>query len=213
MSFPTTSVIDNFNRADGGLGAAWQADSAGDSALAILTNQIVGVANLAAAAYTVAKYANNQEAFVDVPVVDATAGAFVQLNLRADGLALNNVYFLRYHHDTGQWEFRKRVAGGASAQFGTPVTQAITAGDTIGFSVIGSTLTAYRKTGGVWTQIMQTVDSSVPGTGGDLIGMQISSGASALARLDNFGGGVVAHHLAPSVAAGIAPGIRPGMRG
>lgn len=200
MSFPSTSVLDNFNRADGAIGANWpDKPTSSYSPLTISSNQAAGsVGNNGS--FWITSFAGDQEIFTDVPVIPSSAGN--TFDIWARGTGLNGSGKLNAY--MGQWavtgtamKLFKFVAG-AATQLGTTVTQAMANGDGLGISCVGTTITLWYRSGpaGTWTSVIQVTDSAVSGAG--QIG--ISSQGSSTMRFDNFGGG------APS--GGGSPGFR-----
>ena len=88
-----------------------------------------------------------------------------------------------------EWAFRSYTNGGGAQISGSAVTQTFAAGDQIGVSMRGSTLSAYRKPsgGGSWTLITQITDTDHNRAGG--IGYEVGGGTSQI--FDDLRGGTV----------------------
>ena len=121
------AVSDDFNRADGALGANW-ANSMGTSAPAISSNKVVGqnASNYGAAHWTANSFSNDH----------ASQIVFVTTNYLAAGVR---------HATGGNWygyfshgEIQKCVGGSVTSLVSRT---AASAGQTIGLSVAGTTLT------------------------------------------------------------------------
>lgn len=97
-------------------------------------------------------------------------------------------YGLIYIAGTG-WQLRRYDAGASTVLGTTVTTPALASGDSIGMSVVGSTLTAYRKpAGGSWTALFTRTDTTY--SAGGQIGVELGD-TTATMRLDDFGGGDV----------------------
>lgn len=88
-----------------------------------------------------------------------------------------------------------KTIGGSNTQLSSSVAYgAPSAGDGIGFSAVGTTLTSWLNTGGVWTVLESITDSSI--TGAASIGFDNNTPTNFI---DSFGGGTVI--LAPGTPA------------
>jgi hypothetical protein len=187
MAFPTNStVLDNFNRANGGPGTNWS-NYYGDSACAIVSNALTGIASSYGGSYwNVTTFGPDCEIYYDVP----TAAAGDALNLVARGANMGggspNGYTIYITPNTGVWTFG-RLDAGAFTQLGATVTQVVSNADAVGMSVVGSTITAYYKaSGGSWTSIATRTDTTYSAAGN--FGFELQN---ATLRIDNFSGGTV----------------------
>jgi hypothetical protein len=200
MAFPTTSVLDDFNRADGLLvdtGTNWSNDTfnygAGSTALTIVSN---------VAAPTNASYG---EAYWDVGTFGPDSEAYGTITtLPHEGGDMGLAICVQSPDTTGADGYRliyKRLAGTDTVEIrrvdngnnpgtliGSITSQEIAAGDSLGLEKIGSTVAAYYKAAaGSWTLLTSGTDSTY-GTG--FIGLySFSTGTNG--RWDNFGGGTV----------------------
>jgi hypothetical protein len=195
MAFPTTSVLDNFNRSDEGPppSASWAADPYNDSepGLEVVSNQVRGSAwELCSSYYSASTYGEDSEAYVTVVDLPADS-AVVMLGCRIQDPDSANVdaYVLEYTQldapDTDEWKLY-RVVNDAWTQLGATVEQDLSAGDKIGLEAIGSTIKAYQYTGGSWSEVMSRSDSNVSGAGYLALSIQ-----NADRDCDDFGGGTV----------------------
>ena len=67
----------------------------------------------------------------------------------------------------------------------------MSAGDSIGMSMVGSTITVYYKaSGGSWTSLGTRTDSTYTAAGRLQLGQWLSSSGVA-STIDNFGGGAI----------------------
>lgn len=186
MGFPTTSVVDTFTRA-APLGANWVSPAgSGSGTVTITSNQVSGGTANSDAVYTAAGAVLNAEVFFTVPVLPGSSN-WVQAVLRASTSdnGLTNAYYCRVTPATSTWDLRKRVSGAASTSI-VSVSTGFTAGDKIGFEIVGNRLAGYRYTLGAWTQVVNVVDNSITASG--YIGLTISDDTQTV-RLDDFGGG------------------------
>jgi hypothetical protein len=189
MAFPTTAVLDNFNRANGALGASWTSGFYGDgTTLGVNSNQLANSATAwAGSYYNVASYGPDCEIYFDIPTKDTGGSASFVLWLRAGGTLTGNPTGYYMTCDGGVWSIRRADGTGSDTQLGSTFFQTITNGDSLGFSAVGSTLTAYYKAGaGSWTTLTTRTDSTYSAAGKLVIEIQ-----SNIVRLDNFGGGTI----------------------
>lgn len=193
MAFPTTSLLDDFNRANiqlNGDGNWTSPMITGDSALSVESNVVSGAGSFASAYWSVAAFGANQEAYVTVSTKPGTGEAVeVWGRITGGGGSSVSAYFVDVSIAAGadQWRIWKSVSGTQSALGASAVSQEINAGDSIGIEISGSTITAYYKTGGTWSSVTSVSDSDVTGTGN--IGMVLQG---TTARLDDFSGGTLA---------------------
>lgn len=191
MAFPTTSILDNFNRANQGPppSASWGGDafSGVASQLKVISNQLANGAGAFSSAYwSAATFGPDSEVYCTVNTLPANGNelAFFVARLTTPGATATAVAL--YTQAPNFWQFYK-IVGGAQTALGASFTQAISAGDSIGFAIVGTQYQAwYKAAAGAWTQIQTLSDASVAGTG--VIGLEMQT---AVTMLDDFGGGTV----------------------
>jgi hypothetical protein len=205
-AFPTNAnVIDNFNRADGNLSGSTTSSGATWSTIGInqssngLTNAGNEMAEPSSGQQGLlsSTYGPDTEMYVDVTTLP-TSGNYVFMTERISGGGTGTwngygMIYIKGSPDT--WQLRK-YTGGVQA-VGSPLatgSQSISAGDSIGFSVIGNTLTAwYKPVAGSWISIITATDSTYTGAGQ----MGFELGDTTL-RLDNLSGGNVVTNQPPA---------------
>lgn len=193
MAFPTTGVLDGFNRADGALGSNWTAEPWNDTAtgFAISSNTVRGNAATFSydwAWYNAASYGPDVEVYIDVTVAGSSEYYLAARITSPSGSASTGDGYAVYQKGT-ILQFA-RFDNGAETILGSDDTvTTLATGDGFGFEIIGSTLTAYRRVSGVWSQYGTTRTDSTYSAGG-FIGMGLYED-SRTAQLDNFGGGTV----------------------
>jgi hypothetical protein len=201
VNFPTTSVLDTFVRADENPlsdGGKWTVSDSSHSAMKIVSNKAIASGITGADYWNPTTFGSDSEAYVDVTSLpSASQGVFVGCRAQNAGPASTTLtaYKLSWLNTaSSQWQLMSLVngSGGAIASWTGPLI----AGDSIGMSVVGSTITAYRKTGGSWSAIGSFVDTSVVGVGNILFGTGTSSGAA----FANFGGGSYVYPLGSGIA-------------
>lgn len=187
MSFPTTSILDNFNRADttditGSL--SWVTDPFFLTPLGISGNRC---ANYGGGPQGVLWNNTYTDAEAYITLIDV----FYDNNNVAVGAryVTDNGYFLYFSNGNGTQTlgFYKHVSGTAS-QIGTNISVSLVSGDKIGLSVIGTTLTAYTYTSGAWSSVGTQTDST-HSSGGAL--WLFANERASVTDLDDFGGGTV----------------------
>lgn len=209
MSFPTTSILDDFNRAN-------ETPIAGNWTLPFTTNseslnlssnsmRYAGTVNLTASAYwNPTTYGPDCEVFVtDLNIVSS---GFVRLILRGTnpGNAWNG-YSVAIPY-TGSAQFL-RSDNGTATQLSTFTGPSLRPGQSVGFRMTGSLMTAYLNDGSSseWRSLGSTYDPTYTTAG--FIGIEISGQSTH--GLDNFGGGNVSVSPPPAIAS-ISMGGRGG---
>jgi len=195
VPFPTTSLLDNFNRANGALGSNWTAGTiTGETgAPTIVSNTAQGgtSGSSLSANWNVTSFGPDSEVYATV-TSKITSGLSSGMQLRARyNAGSKNTYTVYAEADTGTdtWTLFK-VSNSAYSQLGATFSQEFAVGDAIGLSVVGTTLTAYYKaSGGSWTALTTRTDSTFSAAG--LIGMELEPGSGTFGSWDDFGGGTV----------------------
>lgn len=182
MAFPTnTTLLDDFNRADGPIGSAWTW-GVGDGEIS--TNQAHGTGAENFGRYASPTFNEDQEAFVTISVKGTTEFDRAGVTLRAG--AGPNGYLLYYSERTAATDVYRigRFDAGVYVDLANVTGPELTAGDKIGGSAFANTITLYLFNSGSWTQILSVIDSTYVGPG--LIGFY-SIGTTAM--FEDFSGG------------------------
>lgn len=187
MAFPTTSILDDFNRAS--LGTNWTQGLLGDSDLAIDSSTAAdgsGSGLWCAARWNVATYGADTEAFATIlESVSATRALLGRLDVSGgesapDGYSVefNNTAFCK------AW----RLDNGVATKLGSDFTVSGYGVDSqIGIEIVGTTITVYHKaSGGSWSVVTTRTDSTYSAAG--YIGLELYDNVT---RTDDFGGGTV----------------------
>lgn len=183
MSFPTTSVLDNFNRADGALGANWSAAGAVPAytgGAAVVSNQCsnTGVAD-DSRIWAASVFGPNSEAYFTFESNGGYKGVILRL-VNANTTSASGYMVL---FDNNFYRIDNNVATSIGTYSGAA---AWNTGVKLGASIVGSTLTAYQDTGGGFAALTGTVtDATYSAAGG--IGFYLTT----TSPLDDFGGGTV----------------------
>lgn len=102
------------------------------------------------------------EVYADIGQASAAGPFAVLARIQNPGAATFSAYALEV--TTAQMKIRRWVSGVATDLATIPT--AVASGDSIGLSVVGSTLTAWRKPlGGAWTQVGAVTDTVIPTAG------------------------------------------------
>jgi hypothetical protein len=200
MAYPTTPILDNFNRADGAIGSNWIAGF-GDSIPAISTNAAKGATSgwygaVWAPSGTPAIFGPDCEVRYTLTAGD-TAGSQQAMVLARLTNPTNGSTFAGYSARiaTSQPQIGKFTAGGgtyAALASGGAVTPA--AGDGIGLECIGNVINLYYAPAGAWpgTPTLTFTDNSSPITGAGAIGVDWNQSAANSNGMEDFGGGSLA---------------------
>lgn len=200
MAFPTTSILDDFTRANSGsLGANWTDAFEGSptSGWQIISNQAAqdDTAFFESSYWSASTFGPNLEAYCTLRYnITTTTRLEVWGRITSPG-ASNNAYIFRLGRsaDATAFGWEKNVAGVNSAIGADIVHAAGATGDRVGIELNGTSLQAYYDTGSGWTALGSGyTDSSLTGAGN--IGMR----GRSTAVIDDFGGGNILT-FAPSV--------------
>lgn len=189
MAFPTTGILDNFNRAnENPIDPPWtNGIYVFDNPLAIDTNALVRPGAAYGSAFLTGPYGPDVEAWavVDTPSTD---GMELAVKIANTGGTVTDFYMVHIAGHTGTWQFWKS-SGGVQSTISSPFAGvgSMSAGDSFGFEVIGDDLTAYFKpAAGAWSAPLFTGnDSEFSGLSGGL-GLLFQN---ATWRIDTVGGG------------------------
>lgn len=184
-SFPCSAILDNFNRANGGpppsasWTTAWRPSTTG---FTVDTNTIVGSTGGDNSTYWNTTFGPDVEVYVTM--TDSTSGSYRGLAARlvSEGTSGVDGYEIVAF---GNEIFVQRVDDNSNTTLGTVISQTYTIGDSMGMSIIGSTITVYYKVGaGAWTSLGTRTDSTYSAAG--KIGLR-----SENIHWDDFGGGTM----------------------
>lgn len=195
-TFPTTPVLDSFNRSNGAP-SGWTGAAFGDAnGITINTNAATsGAAAFGAAFYNVNTYknaVNGVEAFYTISTLPGSAKtARIVICDTSTCASSQNAYYLILTPSSSNWDMEKLVAG-AGTQLGVQFSQAISAGDRVGLSVVENagtnTITSWIcPAAGTCTVAGTRTDTSNLSKKWS-IGVELEDNT---VRIDNFGGGTV----------------------
>jgi len=188
MSFPTTPILDNFNRPDCGPppGADWLNDiDTVQPGLIVDTTQCAGSSPVD---LNLSYWATQIEPDCEVYVTISTACGPLDsewLGWRISMPDWSNLdgYIMYVNHALNEITVEARVGGGPASSI--TFSQAVNDGDSIGISMVGDVVTVYyRPVGGAWGALGTFTDDTYATAGYLMLGVNGNTG-----RLDNFGGG------------------------
>jgi parallel beta-helix repeat protein len=188
-TFPSTTVLDNFNRANGVLTSPW---------VGMNNSQMYINTNAAAAGPASGRWQSryegsgpftDSESYATLAVLDDWQLVGVRVQQTTAGSGLNSGYYAQY--GGGTFNITKKV-NNVETSLGT-MSLTLAAGDKIGIRVIGNTITAYSYQSGTWTLRLTATDSTF--TSGYLAMEQGTANSSQTGRLDDFGGGNIANAI------------------
>ena len=138
-SAAATLATDNFNRADGGLGAGWTAIS--DGAMSIASQQVIGtVGQNTGEIRTGETYASDQFSQISVTSTALSGGQWIAAAVRMQNSG-QNAYAGLYYWNFGSPELMLFLrTGGAWTQLNAVNTAALAAGTTLKLQAVGSTI-------------------------------------------------------------------------
>lgn len=196
MAFPLSAILDDFNRADANpAGGSWTGvTSFGVGDVQIVSNTLKGVANAAGGCFaywnTIMSGAD-AEAYCTIPTLPAT-NEYLDIGIRCVDMATAvtiDGYNVRLTKLSGTDTIvMNRIVNGALTALHT-TNQEVSAGDSIGISAIGSTISYYYKaSAGAWTLLGSVTDTTYTAAGYNAVGI---GGTAPSVAIDDFGGGVV----------------------
>lgn len=190
MAFPTTSVIDAMTRTETPLSDAGKWAGKAFTTDVDINDTSTGAVNSSTISWSSAYRGDiTPGADTEIFVTRAVVNAEVELlaRIQSPNSAGADGYLMDISGST--WSIW-RIDNVAQTQVGSSATQATSAGDSIGFELIGSALKGYRKpSGGAWNQtpIISVTDATYNIAG--RIGMVAGPGTTG--RMTDFGGGTV----------------------
>lgn len=195
MAFPTTPLLDTFNRANENPvsgGGNWLSPlKNGQNFLQLVSNTVTTQAiEQRCSSYWSASFTADQEVYCDIPDFESLLSLHIRQS-SPDTISRDG-YSIELSGLTGPGNiafFRSDSASDTS--IGSTISASFTVGDGIGLSIVGSTLSVYQRAGasGTWLLLGTATDSTH--ASGNFIGVEGFS-FSLNPLLDNFGGGIVA---------------------
>jgi len=179
--FPTTNVLDDFNRPDGQLGGQWLVDTPG--AYTIAGNQLAYSTGDPGVMIWPAQFGATQEAFITFGTVESTDMEH-ELILKSQGGMVQECESIQVDYTSGGVDV-VRCTGGNFVYIGT-VNVTFSVGDQLGARARADGMVEIYKNG----TLLQTLDANAwPfAKGGGRIGFA-SYGVMKAGAFDNFGGG------------------------
>jgi len=184
---PTSPVLDNFNRANGGAGSKWTViKSTGFALMNVSGNTAVdsSTTNYAWNYWNAASFGPDVEAYITVA---SYAGDTIRVGARVTPGTTYSGYFVSVS-PTGGWSIIRIDNGGSPVTLASGVTQTVASGDKIGIRIVGSVVTALHYTSTGWTQALSynTNSDSVRYTSAGRVAIEFRAGA-----FDDFGAGTI----------------------
>lgn len=198
MAFPTTGLLDNFNRADDLTpppGANWtNTVVSGDVGMQLVGNALTfGSAALSSNYWNVSTFGPNCEVYAGTVATPPSAnGAYLELFARVSnpgGGTLTGYSFRYTQAAASTWELN-RWDNGAKTVIASGSTGAMAANDKLGLECTNSQISGYRFTGGSWAQKATVSDATYAGAG--FIGLRVNDSAADGFEWDDFSGGSIA---------------------
>jgi hypothetical protein len=167
IAYPTTVVLDTFNRANTGPppSASWTTFGS-TGGLIISTNKCMGSDAGYNNAYWNATTYTDAEVYATVSVKSGTLGIYTRAqNISGDSV---DCYLLEYVPVAVVTDniYIGRLDDGVATVLGAVIELEVAAGDSIGMSTVGNTITVYHKpAAGEWTKLTTRNDPTYPNAG------------------------------------------------
>lgn len=194
MAFPTTSILDSFNRADEGPppSASWYSTNWPpiEFSLQVIDNQCAIYDTVSPNKHGDSAWNTlvgpDCEAYVDI--INSTGSFSVSLWIRVQDKDTKTLGAYLVTCGPSSMELAKWSSGYTALASTASIT--ISDGDSFGISAIGTALKAYHKpAAGSWTEILSATDSAISAAG--YIFLRAVASISDGTRFDNFGGGTI----------------------
>ena len=187
-NFPCNAVLDNFDRANQGPppSSSWGGIIvSGGGGLRVTSNQLSGAVDNTNTSYWNTAFGPDTESYITLSSLGATYGGGLWFRVSAPGQSNLTGYLIFAYNSLEVIRVFRRNSDGSYVQLGADIPQAVSNGDSLGVTMIGSTMTIYYKVGaGPWTNLSTRTDSNYLSAG--FIGVE---NADLITALDNFGGG------------------------
>jgi len=196
MPFPTTGLLDDFNRANEGPppSASWTTAviAGGTDGLVVLSNVLKGNGSGSNEGYwNVSTFGPDVECYMKVAAKLEDSGAYqmVYCRLTTIGSGTTDGYGCRLSFSATTDSLRLfRIDNGSVTYLGTGVSQETAVGDQWGIEIVGDALKLmYKPVAGSWSSIESVTDGTYSASGH--IGALLRGGNTH--RADDFSGGTV----------------------
>lgn len=185
--FPLTPIIDTFTRANStGLGANWGNLSGSMNISSNAALPITGASGTNKYYWLLSSFLADEEAYVTISNKGSN-GDDLQVLVRFDPTSKKG-YKIEPDIAGGQIYVYRQDPG--EVLLGAAIAQAFSTGDSIGMSIVGSTITVYYKaSGGSWVSKGTRTDTTYTAGGSIGLGSFTGAGATPDIKFTNFGGG------------------------
>jgi hypothetical protein len=186
---PTTPVLDDFNRANGGVGANWSLiRPTGFAALNVSGNAAVDASTTAFAwnFWNPAVLGPDAEAYVTIATYGASDTIRIGARVSNGGTTSQSGYYVAIS-SAGAWSII-RIDSGVSTTLASGVTQALASGHKVAIRVVGTVVTALHFSNGTWQQVLShdTSSDSIRYSNAGNLALEFKT-----STLDDFGGGTL----------------------
>jgi glucose/arabinose dehydrogenase len=183
MGFPSTAVLDSFNRANGAVGGSWVDEIAG---LTINANKLALTSSSASTVWSGGTFGADQEAFVSLDAITSAGSSEHDLMLKVQGQSWSTGHIeVRYDKGGARIQINTYAPSQSWIQRGVIPSVTLSPGDRLGARAYANgTIEVYRN--GLVIGSASVGNWPYASLGGR-IGLTL--GNAAASRLDNFGGG------------------------
>jgi len=185
MPAPVTAILDNFNRADGALGANWTQAVSTYSMPTIVSNKLDWPTFPSCAWNTV--FAANQEAFVKTGGGATSLYFLLRFNGLNTGTETGYVVFSDINGGTACEAYKWTAGSGSAVSLGYDGFAVLATDTYLWANITGTTISLYGSSDGITWGLRKTwVDSAITGSG--KIGLW-NANNTLPSSLEDFGGG------------------------
>ncbi|HYM79931.1 MAG TPA: PQQ-dependent sugar dehydrogenase [Candidatus Limnocylindria bacterium] len=185
--FPTTAVLDNFNRANGGIGPNWVDPAYGLSGVSINNNALQHTCCYQAPVWSPTSFGPDQEAYITITNLMPNAPGH-DLMLKVQGNSWNNAHVeVRYDDDFNRVGIHTFTPATGWSQAGAYIPVTFVSGNQLGARAYANGMVEVFKNGVLIGSV--SLGSWQWAAVGGRIGLTLDGSVGA--RFDNFGGGNV----------------------
>ncbi len=197
MAFPTTSILDTFDRANEGPPPSSSWSSSGFSAASGWSVQSNAVGGNSAGGMWGTLFGPDAEAYITWSTLPNNLGTFsVFLRMQQIGAATVDGYQIRWTRNDSLPGFSQtfnRVDNAVVTQLGSTFSDtsgAVSAGIKVGADIVDSTITSYVNSAGTWVTSASKSGDVTYALAGSIGG----TFSNSVARGDDFGGGTIVNN-------------------
>lgn len=199
MGFATTSILDDFNRANEGPppSSNWSGITTTTNTLKVTSNQLdvdsTDIYGFGSAYWNPASFGADSEAYLTIATKPTDGAGNLRVGARMAGVGdiftfTGYFYFFEPAAGTDTIKITRIDTGGVETVLGATISQEVAAGEKLGLEVIGTTIKVFHNSGSGWSDISSGGRTDATYGSAGRIGLLSNDITS---NYDDFGGGTV----------------------